>query len=120
MSSRLFRKHVPTFYRTSRFSTAFKTARHRSTSRAKTEFHIVPTYYFTTHFNIILQSTPRSSNSFLLRKKVKLFLYFTNEALRHKDVWRSGGIDPCFLDLEPPRRFTPGSYWIGSVFFSVS
>jgi hypothetical protein len=39
--------------------------------------------------------------SILLNKKVnvKLFLYLTNEALLHEDVWRSGCIDPYFLDI---------------------
>jgi hypothetical protein len=31
--------------------------------------------------------------------KVKLSLCLTNQALRHEDVWGSGCINPCFLDL---------------------
>jgi hypothetical protein len=31
--------------------------------------------------------------------EVKLSLCLTKEALRHEDVWGSGYIDPCFLDL---------------------
>jgi hypothetical protein len=63
------------------------------------------------------------------RKKVKLSLCLTNQALRHEDVWGSGYIrvDPRFLDLTlvggersvpHPGRFTPwararGAHWIG-------
>jgi hypothetical protein len=46
-----------------------------------------------------------------VKKKVKLSLCFTNEALRHEDVWGSGCIDPHFLDLGTSLRwvvsFTP-------------
>jgi hypothetical protein len=44
----------------------------------------------------------RGGNYSLVRKiteKVKLSLCLTNQALRHEDVWRSGCIDPHFLDL---------------------
>jgi hypothetical protein len=33
------------------------------------------------------------------KKKVKLSLCLTNQALRHEDVWGSGHIDPHILDL---------------------
>jgi hypothetical protein len=37
-------------------------------------------------------------------KKLKLSLCLINQALRHEDVWGSGGIDPCFLDLSTSWR----------------
>jgi hypothetical protein len=47
--------------------------------------------------------------------KVKLSVCWTNEALRHKDVWRSGRIDPRILDLGTSWRwvvsFTPRSLY---------
>jgi hypothetical protein len=43
--------------------------------------------------------------------KINLSLCLTNYALRHEDVWGSGCIDPCFLDLGTSWRwvvsFTP-------------
>jgi hypothetical protein len=38
-------------------------------------------------------------NVLVMRCKVTLSLYLTNEALRHEGVWGSGCIDPHFLDL---------------------
>jgi hypothetical protein len=34
-----------------------------------------------------------------VKVKVKLSLYLVNYALRHENVWRSGCINPYFLDL---------------------
>jgi hypothetical protein len=31
--------------------------------------------------------------------KLKLSLCLTNQQLRHEDVWESGCIDPCYIDL---------------------
>jgi hypothetical protein len=71
---------------------------------------------------------PRPISSTLhLKVKVKLSLCLTNLALRHEGVWRSGCIDPHFLDLGiswrwvvsfTPGRITPGeratgTHWIG-------
>jgi hypothetical protein len=58
---------------------------------------------------------------------VKISLLLTNEALCQEDVWRSGYIEPCILDLGldrgewsasrpghfTPREMAPGTYWIG-------
>jgi hypothetical protein len=59
--------------------------------------------------------------------KSKLFLFLTNYAPHHEDVWHSGGIAPCILNLplfggewsaSRPCRFipgdrAPGTHWIG-------
>jgi hypothetical protein len=59
--------------------------------------------------------------------EVKLSLCLISLALRHKDVWGSGCMDPCILDLGSSRRWVvsftppplypekgaPGTNWIG-------
>jgi hypothetical protein len=58
----------------------------------------------------------------LFIEKVKLYLCLMNHALRHKDVWGSGGIAPPFLtsaldggELSSPcpGHFTFGTHWRG-------
>jgi hypothetical protein len=54
----------------------------------------------------------------VLQSEVKLSLYLTNSALRNEDVWRSGCIDPRFLDLDTSWRWVvqlhaPGTHSIG-------
>jgi hypothetical protein len=44
-----------------------------------------------------------------MQKKIKLLLWLINQALRHENIWRSGGIAPPFLVSALDRvRFMPG------------
>ena len=52
----------PAFYGTQRFITAFTSARHLSLSWTRSIHFIPPSHVLKTHFNIILPSTPGSSN----------------------------------------------------------
>jgi hypothetical protein len=38
-------------------------------------------------------------NFLFIKEKVKLFVCLSNYALCHEEVWGSGCIGPCFLDL---------------------
>jgi hypothetical protein len=66
---------------------------------------------FLSYFKYVVTYVFKKKSSTTINKKVKLFLCWTNWALHHEGVWRSGCIDPHFLDLGTSWRwvvsFTP-------------